>query len=66
MKIVKEEIAANQIDEMYYWQQRIAELLWSASQCGVVITVDNPPNDPLAMGNYDLVVSARPLRNYKP
>ncbi len=26
-------------------------------------TINNPPNEPLAMGNYDLVVSARVRRS---
>lgn len=33
------------------------------TNAGVVITVSNPPNEPLAMGNYDLVVSARVRRS---
>lgn len=52
--------------ELDYYQDRIADILRSAARNGVVITVSNPPRAPLAMGNYDLVVSARPLRNYEP
>lgn len=48
--------------EMDYWQDRVAKVLRAASMCGVVITVSNPPNQPPAMGNYDLVVSARVKR----
>jgi hypothetical protein len=59
------DIDAPRASEMIYWQNRIADVLEAAKQRGVVITVSNPPNDPPMMGNYDLVVSARPLRNYK-
>lgn len=51
--------------DMLYWRNKVAEVLRHAATNGVVVTVGNPPNQPLAMGNYDLVVDARPLRNYK-
>lgn len=70
MKIIKarlpaEDLTMSQRLAMDHWQNLIANLVKAAVDYGVVITIDNPPNEPLAMGNYDLVVSARPLRNFK-
>lgn len=58
-------VSNEQIEEMQAWQRKAYALLWAAARSGVVITINNPPHQPPAMGNYDLVVSVRPLRNYK-
>lgn len=70
MKIRKAElptqdVSRGQLEDMIYWRNHAANLLHHAALAGVVITIENPPNEPLAIGNYDLVISARPLRNYK-
>lgn len=53
-----------QRDVGYSLQLQIAELVQKGLDAGVVITVSTEPNEPLAMGNYDLVIEVRPLRNY--
>lgn len=69
MRIIKQKpnlegASAQQIRDISYFQGQIAHLVGAAADVGVVITVSNPPALPLAMGNYDLMVDARPLRNY--
>lgn len=56
------DVSVTQLNDMDYYQSQVANLLQEALNDGVVITVSNPPNWPPAMGNYDLVVSARPRR----
>lgn len=51
--------------DMLYYQARVAALLRAALAEGVVITVTNPPALPLAMGNYNLEVDVRALRNFE-
>lgn len=40
-----------------------SELVAVAKSCGLVLTISTKPRQPLAMGNYDMVVGLRPLRN---
>lgn len=63
--VCKRDVSNQRHCDMIYWRNRVAETLRLAAAHGVVITVSNPPNQPPAMGNYDLVVDARPLRNFK-
>lgn len=63
--ISKKDLTGQQYMDQLYWRNRIAETLRLAADHGVVITVSNPPRQPLMMGNYDLVVDSRQLRNYK-
>lgn len=48
-----------------YYQRKVAQALMSAWEQGIIITVETAPLQPLAMGNYDLIIEARPLRNFK-
>lgn len=54
-----------QRDAANYFRHRIAQTLAAAAEEGVIITVETAPLLPRAMGNYDLVVNVRPLRNFK-
>ena len=38
------------------------DVVAAARACGVVVTIDLEPTAPLAMGNYRMVVDARPVR----
>lgn len=39
------------------------DLVQTAKRCGLVVTIGLEPRQPLAMGNYDMVVDVRPARN---
>lgn len=41
---------------------RAAALVEFARECGVVLTIETQPRQPLAMGHYDMVVGMRPAR----
>lgn len=41
---------------------RAAALVEFARECGVVLTIETQPRQPLAMGHYDMVVGVRPAR----
>ena len=43
-------------------QVKAEELVLFAQDCGMVVTIDLKPRLPLAMGNYDMVISVRPAR----
>ena len=38
------------------------EIVELAQRCGLVVTIEIKPREPLAMGNYDMVVDAREAR----
>lgn len=41
---------------------RAAALVEFARECGVVLTIETQPRQPLGMGHYDMVVGVRPAR----
>lgn len=41
-------------------------LITEAQRCGVVVTIENKPHHPLAMGHHDMRVSVRPSRRPPP
>lgn len=41
---------------------RATALVEFARECGVVLTIETQPRQPLAMGHYDMVICARPAR----
>ncbi len=45
---------------------RAAALVEFARECGVVLTIETHPRQPLAMGYYDMVVGVRPARQLVP
>jgi len=51
-----------QAADMAYWKRQFQTLVRSARADGVVVTVTPVPRQPLAMGNYDLVVDVREAR----
>lgn len=69
MKIIKQKpnlegMTNVQLLSAGYFSEALADLLAHALARGVVLTVNPASRQPLAMGNYDLVIEARPLRNY--
>lgn len=46
-----------------YVRMEAERLVKSALAVGVVLTIDTQPRQPLAMGNYDLLVQTREVRN---
>jgi hypothetical protein len=43
---------------------RAEQLVGEAAQYGVVITIEQRPLQPFAMGRYETVASVRPMRSY--
>lgn len=43
--------------------RRAVALVELARECGLVLTIETTPREPLAMGHYDMVVGVRPARN---
>lgn len=64
LALPKDGMSSEQRAAAEYHQRVIARALYAAWAQGVIITVETAPSLPLAMGNYDLEVSARPLRNF--
>ena len=67
MKVIPEnthcdDLSLEQTMRVQYWQSRILGLIYMAASDGIVITVATQSKQPPAMGNYDLIVSARVKR----
>lgn len=46
-------------------QRQLNTLIQTAERLGIVLTIDNVPQQPLAMGNHQMVGRVRPARgNY--
>lgn len=45
-----------------YYETRLRNLIQEAERDGVVLTINNVPQQPLAMGNHRMVGEARPAR----
>ena len=45
-----------------YFRYELATLCLEAEKCGIVLTVENVPQQPLAMGNHAMVPAARLAR----
>lgn len=46
-----------------HFQKKAERLVVDAARAGLVVTIEQRPLRPLAMGNHETVVSVRPARN---
>ena len=53
----------NRPGELAYIQQQAEQLITYASRLGIVVTIEQQPRQPLAVGSYDSVASVRFARS---
>lgn len=59
-----QEERARLLEHSRLWTERYAQrLVERAERLGLVLTIEQRPLQPLAMGNYESVVSVRPARS---
>lgn len=51
------------LDQLEFMRRGITEQMQILEDCGVIVTVERRPMEPLAMGNHECVVTVREARD---